>query len=874
MFLSVVVAASVRHRWLVLALGLLLALGSAWAAASRLGVTTDTDGLFAASLHWKQRGAELQRAFPQNEDLLVVAIDAAIPEQAEATARDLAAALAADSAHFSAVSRPDASPYLKRNAFLFLDEDKLRDLLDRTIDAQPFLGQLSADPSLRGLCTALGLIAEGVKTGQADLAAFLPALRAFHDGLAAAADGKATPLSWQRVLAGPAADLAGRYHFVLAKPKLDYGALEPGAAASDAVRAAASRLEFVRDGSARVRLTGSVALNDEEFSTVAEGAATGLIGSALLVTMWLFMAVRSWRMIVPILLTLLLGLLLTGGFAALAVGTLNLVSVAFAILFLGIAVDFAIQFSVRLREVRLEVPDLPAALARTGSRAGLSILVAALTTAAGFLAFTPTDFIGVAQLGLIAGIGMLIAFACTLTFLPAALALFRPVGETTEAGLQLLQRLDGPVARWRWVLLTVFGGLAMLGIVLIPHLGFDGDPLHTKNANTEAMRTLNDLIDDPVTSPYSMELLVPDRETAASLTARLGKLPNVDSVVWLSSFLPADQDRKLPLVADAAELLRTTLTPPVGLPAVTNEGLLASVKGLADRLTALLPQLAPDHPIVQIAAELTRLEAASEATMRATDSAMTRFLPEQLDQLRLALSARPVTDADIPPDIRRDWIAPDGRFRLQVFPTATVRGTAALRSFVAEVQAVAPDSAGSAVTIVRSADSIIDAFRTAVVSALIAIGLILVVVLRRALDVALVLAPLLLSLLLSVTIAVLLPLPLNFANVIAVPLLLGLGVSFNIYFVMNWRAGRTRPLGSATARAIALSALTTASAFGSLALSNHPGTASLGALLLLSLACTACATLLFLPALLAVLPRPDLVLAHRQGKLRAERQIT
>src|SRR5207245_10363725 len=165
--------------------------------------------------------------------------------------------------------------------------------------------------------------------------------------------------------------------------------LQPGGAATQAMRAAAARLEFVKSGDARVRITGSVALADEEFASVAEGAVTGLIGSILLISLWLFLAVRSWRLIVPILLTLGLGLMLTLLFAAAAVGTLNLVSVGFGILFVGIAVDFAIQFSVRYREMRLLFPEAARALAETGGRVGGPILVASAATAAGFLAFFP-----------------------------------------------------------------------------------------------------------------------------------------------------------------------------------------------------------------------------------------------------------------------------------------------------------------------------------------------------------------------------------------------------------------------------------------------------------------------------------------------------
>ena len=835
-------------------LAALLALGSLTAVRLRLQVSTDIGALFSASLPWKQRSAELQRSFPQQEGLLVAVIDASQPEAATLTARDLAAALRADKVHFSEAWQPDASPYLERNAFLFLDPDKLRDLLDRTIDAQPFLGTLAADPTLRGLCAALALLAQGVQAGQVDLTPFLPALRGVRDGLAGAAAAKPVPLSWQRLLAGPVADLAGRFEFVLAKPNLDFGALEPGASASQAIRDIAARLEFVRDGSARVRLTGPIALDDEEFASVAQGAVAGLIGTTALVTLWLFLAVRTWRAVVPVLLTVLLGLLLTSGFAALAVGTLNLVSIAFAILFVGIAVDFAIQFAVRLRDMALGAPDLPSALARTGQRAGAQILVAALATSAGFLAFTPTDFLGVAQLGLIAGVGMLIAFVCTLSFLPALLALFRPAGGPGEAGLRMAAPLDGLLVRARWPVIAMFAILGVSGTVLLPKLTFDSDPLDTKNRNTEAMRTLEDLMNDPVTNPYTMEMLAPDLASAGALATRLAKLPDVDSVLWLRSFVPKDQDQKLPMIADAADLLDVTLAPPARIAPVTADALRDAVRTVGAKLTDVVPRLPAGSPLVQIAATLTRLQAAPDATLLAVNTAMTRFLPMQLDRLRLALTAARTTESDIPPEIRRDWMTADGRAHMQVIPKASVRGSAALHEFVAQVQTVDPDAVGSAVTIVRSADTIVAAFRIAALSAVAAITLILALVLRRALDVALVLAPLLLSSLLTVCAAVLLPLPLNFANIIALPLLLGVGVSFNIYFVMNWRAGQTHPLGSATARAVVFSALSTGTAFGSLALSHHPGTASMGQLLLLSLGCTLATTMVFLPALLAVLP--------------------
>ncbi len=854
--LAAVAAWCGRRAGVVAVLALLAGLGGALLVQARLGVSTDTGRLFSASLPWKQRQAELQAAFPQGEDLLVVVVDATVPEAADATAASLAEALAGDP-HFSAVTRPDASPWFTRNALLFVPPDKLQPLLDQTIDAQPFLGQLAADPSLRGLAAALGLIAEGVERGQADLAGFAPALRGFHTALAAAAAGHPAPLSWETLLAGPLAALAGQYRFVLAKPVLDYGALQPGAAATAAIRAAAAPLEFVRDGTARVRITGSVALDDDEFASVAQGAAGGLLASLVLVTLWLFLAVRSWRLIVPIVLTLLLGLDLTATFAAAAVGTLNLVSVAFAVLFVGLAVDFAIQFAVRFREARLHRDAMAGALAATAGGAGAQILVAALATAAGFLAFAPTSFAGVAQLGIIAGVGMLIAFSCTLTVLPALLVLFRPAPEAAEVGLRWARPADEWIVRRHRAVLGGSAAAALLGIALLPWLGFDSDPLHTKNQSTESVRTLDDLVQDPITNPYSIDILAPSAAAAAALAPKLRALPSVDDVLTLDSLVPDDQAAKLAMLQDAAGLLQASLTPDAKATAPSAAELRDAVRSAAARLASVRGKLPDSDPLAGIAGDLAALGNASDPVLLAANRALTRFLPLQLDRLRVALAAGPVTRDDVPPDVKRDWVTPDGRAKLQVLPRHTAAaGNAGLHRFVAEVTAVAPDAGGAAVTIVRSADTIIGAFRAAALSAIVCIAVILLLSLRRLLDTGLVLMPLLLSSLLTVALTVAIKLPLNFANIIALPLLLGVGVSFNVYFIMNWRAGRTHPLSSATARAVLLSALTTATAFGSLAVSSHPGTASMGRLLLLSLACTLLTTFLFVPAVLAALPRP------------------
>ena len=441
-----------------------------------------------------------------------------------------------------------------------------------------------------------------------------------------------------------------------------------------------------------MRVTGSVALEDEEFATVVQGAAVGLIGSFLLVIVWLFLATQTWRLVVPILATLVLGLVLTTGFAAIAVGTLNLISVAFAILFVGIAVDFAIQFSVRLRERRRAHPMMHEAIRETGRRAGAQILVASLATASGFLAFTPTDFVGVAQLGTIAGGGMIIAFVCTLTFLPAMIDFCHPPEEPREVGPPPVRRIDPFIVRIHRPILAVFVVLALGGAILTPFIPFDGDPLHTKNQHTEAVETLYDLMGDPLTNPYTIETIKPSLADAAAAAARLAHLPMVKDVLTLDSFVPTDQPAKLALIQDAAGILGVTLAAPSSPPPFDAAALRTATVKLKTALDGVAPSLSANDPLRAIDGDLARLATAPDATLLAANDALTKYLPMQLDHLRLALTATPVTLADVPADIKRDWVLPDGRARLQVLPAASVRNTRAIRQFVAGITKALPDA--------------------------------------------------------------------------------------------------------------------------------------------------------------------------------------
>jgi len=442
-----------------------------------------------------------------------------------------------------------------------------------------------------------------------------------------------------------------------------------------------------------------------------------------------------------------------------------------------------------------------------------------------------------------------------LTLLPALLTLLRPWGERAPVGFAWASPVDRLLLRRRGLVIAIAGLLALACLAVVPRLRFDFNPLALKDPHTESMATLNELMNDPLTTPFTVDILAPSPDAAAELGKKLEQLPEVGQAVSILGYVPEDQEAKLAILSDLDFLVGPSLEPSAAKPPPTQGQVLSAIRTTMAKLDAIGDKLPDDAPVNRLARTLAGILAGPSHVPALSGSLLGGFADE-LARMRTALTAEPVTLESLPQDLKESWIAADGEARLEIFPKGGAPDNKAIRRFVDAVRKVAPDASGSAVSIVESSRTIITAFVTAGVLAITAITLLLLVVLRRIWDVFLVLAPLLLAALLTVATSVLIGMPINFANIIALPLLFGIGVAFDIYFVMNWRAGLAAPLASATTRAVLFSALTTTTAFGSLALSPHPGTASMGLLLTLALFYTLLSTLFFLPALLGKPPAP------------------
>ena len=446
---------------------------------------------------------------------------------------------------------------------------------------------------------------------------------------------------------------------------------------------------------------------------------------------------------------------------------------------------------------------------------------------------------------------MIIALVVDFTVLPALLALRPPPAEQAPVGLPFA-RADRWVARNAAPIVGVAGALALAGAALLPFLPLDFNPLNLQNPKAEAVATFRDLSRDPNGGAYAVNVLAPTPAAASALAARLDRLKEVRRTMTLESFVPGGQKEKLAIVADLSSLLGPTLNPAVVLPppsaAALTESLRASADGLEGAKDATPERLA-------LARHLRAVADAGPQAALALQRALLSGLPEQLDGLRRMLAVHPVTPQTLPPELVREWIGRDGEARVQALPASNGGDERALLRFAHAVSGVTPDASGLPITIAQSGKVVVRAFAQAGLAALLAIGALLWLIMRRLRDAALVLLPLVMGALYTVIGCVLSGLAINFANIIALPLLLGIGVAFNIYFVVNWRNGLSGHLQSATSRAILFSALATGSAFGSLALSPHLGTASMGLLLFLSLGLSVLTTFLVLPAVFTVLGR-------------------
>src|SRR5216684_4241220 len=525
-----------RHAWPIILVALVLTIGSTAYTALHFSVDTNIDHLMSPDLDWRKREIAYRNAFPKSTQLILVVVDGPTPEMASAASRTLAQELAKKKDVFRSVESQDTDTFFRRNGLLFASVDQLEGMTSRLTSAAPLIGTLASDQSLRGLVQALSFVLAGVEQGQISLDDTTRVLNAAAEPIEKAAAGQPAEFSWKVLLQG-SAEKTDLRRFVVIWPYLNESELEPGGRATAALRQTISDLKLDATYRTRTRVSGPVPI--------------------VLTILWI--ALASWRLVVAVVSTIAAGLVVTAATGLLLVGALNPISLAFGVLFVGLGADFAIQYTMRYRAQRHVSGPLHRALIEAAERVGAPLTLAGGAAAAGFLSFVPTSYVGIGQLGIISGLGMVIAYVASLTLLPALIWVVNPPEEPRPLRNATLAPVDNWLKRSRYLIIVLTAGIVLIGAPALLKLQFDFDPLHLRDQNSQSVATLREISKDPRVGANAAQVITPSPEAAAGVAKRLAALPEVEQVRTIDSFVPADQGRKLPLIRKAAQALGSSL---------------------------------------------------------------------------------------------------------------------------------------------------------------------------------------------------------------------------------------------------------------------------------------------------------------------------
>jgi hopanoid biosynthesis associated RND transporter like protein HpnN len=841
-----------NHACIVIAVFSFLAILGALYTAQNLGVNSDTSAMFDERLSFRQIRENYKNTFPKTEDNMVVVVSGTVPELVNSVADSIATELRQRPDLFEAVFQPTGEPFMKQNQLLYLDTADLTALTANLVKAKPMMSFLSEHYSLKGLFSFLGLMVRYSSPDQ--LEGMVPVFQKMDTVLMATLNGHRQVMSWQNLMGSEVNLTPMGYSFIQVKPVLDFEKIRP---AKTAIQEAQSIAQQYEDINVKVRLTGKKAMTYEEMGSVMDGAIQASILALIMVSLVLWIGLRSFRLIVATLYTLMVGLVLTAAFSTWAVGQLNMISVAFAVLYIGLGVDYAIHVCLRYRELAGEGFPIRESLATSINHIAPALILSTLSTSIGFYAFVPTAFTGVRELGIIAGTGMFISLLVTLLLLPCLLLKLSAIG---TASPRAERSIGGPIIeRYRKPIRIGTVVVVVVALVLLPQIKFDYDPINLRDPNSQSVSTIRELMSEKSFTPWSLNIISLDSSTSKELKQQLQKLPEVDRSLDIFSFIPRDQQTKIRQINQVKNKLEGLDAPAFVFEQIPDQQQVTAIGDFAALLTS--PAYAEEAAMASFGQHLSMLVDSLDRrdtvqisqTIEALQSGLLKALPYTMSSALGSLDPSQISLSSLPDNLKERWISREGQFRIQAMPAEDLQNNDQMKRFASAVQQVAPEATGDLMVTIASADTVVKSFKQAILYALIAITTLLLIYLRDLKETLFILVPLFLAGIFTCAFTVVSGIEFNFANIIALPLLLGLGVDNGVHIVHRAKSDTSGKglLQTSTARAVLFSSLTTLLSFGNLAFSPHRGTASMGWLLTIGVFFVVVSTLVVLPAFLS-----------------------
>ncbi|TRW90877.1 MMPL family transporter [Candidatus Methylobacter oryzae] len=846
-----------RCPWTLLLLSLLLCGGTLYYTLKNLEINTNTAEMLSPDLPFQQNQAHFNQAFPEDATTIIFVVEAGTPEESSQTAVKLSEQLNLADDRFDSAYIPTDNAFFRQQALLYLDRKDLDKFAKKLTDAQPFIGHLAQNYHLEGL---FGIIGQALNRHDNALPMDLnPILFAIDEVLKNQLNGQAHYLSWQNILSENKPDEQKTFNrtIVIAKPKMHFNEMLPADVALSAARDI-SRAIMAENPSVNIRMTGETALEHEELESVTKGATLSGVLSLILVFGVQWIGLRSVKLLITTYIVLVMGLIFTAGFAAITVGHLNVISIAFASLYIGLGVDYAVHICLHYREGKADGLSNSEAILISIRDVGSSLFLCALATAIGFFAFIPTDYAGVSELGVISGGGIFIGLIISLTVLPALFCVF---------SVENVKPIRSPLTP-KFIITFPFRfstGIKIVSILLgigacyvLTDLSFDYNPINLRDPNSESVVTIKELLTSKTDSPFALTALASSLETANKITGQLAEQPSVHQTITLESFVAKDQDEKLATIEDLNLMLGGQLKNFDNTLDTANQrdALIKFNDALKKAISEKSPNV-PEQTLQQLQQRIDAFIAQIDGTQTPAagyvqlEKNILGLLPFTLERLRTSLTAIPFGLDDLPQEIKSHWLSAGGLYRVLIMPEKDQNQADNLKEFVTQVQTVDSNVSGLPIINQAGGDAIVNAFIKAFSGAFVAIVMLLLLMYRSIKKTLLIIMPLLLAALLTGATNVLLDNPFNFANIIALPLLLGMGIDSSILIMHRHHSNSCEDenlLQSSTTRGIIFSSITTLCSFSSLAFTAHQGMASMGLVLAIGLTFTVMCSLIVLPA--------------------------
>jgi len=871
-----------RRPRLILALALLFSALSVIYTMKNMEFLTGRDDLMPKNAPFQMDYQAYRREFGDQEEIVAV-VESDDAEKTTRAADALFQRLNRETGLFRDIFYPGGLPYFRKNGLLFMPLEDLQQLRHTLTMAAPVLKDLAAAPSVQTLFSSLTSQIDGYLTAgtPASLESLTFMLTTLDKGFKAF-NGTASAMSMDSFLKGggsgtpSALENAGRQQVITMRPVKNEGSFLASEMPIKAARAALAEIvkrpEFK---GVTAGLTGVPVLEYEEMATSQRDISIATVLSLSLTVILLLFAFRGLLNVICAMTSLIVGICLSFAFATATVGHLNILSMVFAIMLIGLGIEYGIQVVLRYQEeVRTGSPGRAAI--ETGLKANVrSIVMAAATVALAFATFAFTDFKGIAELGIIAAGGVAICVISTFTVLPAMLILVERFRKP-QAGSAVPERKPADLAEKPFfralfanprtvVTMTLLLSLACLYPTLT--MRFDYNLLNLQAKGLQSVEYAYKLMRSKENSGYFAVVMAQNKAEAVQLTERLEKLPSVDHVVSLPALVPDHQQAKLAELAAIRQVMADVRLASyeenlrvMELPRVfeTFRDRVAKLK------TALETRKAPEtKPVGAFLATLDGFFATLEkekdknalGMLREFQGSMFADLPAKLAMMKESLEASPVGEADVPAELKQRFAGKDGALLLQVAPKKEVFDRAPLQEFVTQVRSIAPHATGEPVMVYESLTILRDAYLKAFVYAFFGIAIILLVNFKSIRFAIIGTLPLAAGLLIMVGSMRLAGVSFNSANVIVLPLILGVGIDSAIYIINRYRQGSETPAQVATRSAgigVFLNALTILFSFGALMVAHHQGVFSIGAVMSLGMAASVAVFLAFLPALLTL----------------------